>query len=72
MVCFSEYTTIESLEQRRRYKEDFNADYAEYRHLHSIVDEVSRKFAQLEERLRREEKGTDGWRVNIFNSLKPL
>lgn len=64
----SEYTTIETIEQRRRYKEDFNADYAEYRHLHSIVDEVSRKFAQLEERLRREEKGSEGWR-SIKNQI---
>lgn len=59
----SEYTTIETIEQRRRYKEDFNADYTEYRYLHSIVDEVSRKFAQLEERLRREQKGSDGWKI---------
>lgn len=58
-----EYTTIQTLEQRRRYKEEFNADYAEYRNLHSKVDEVSQKFAQLEKRLQREEKGSDGWKI---------
>ncbi|KAF5297806.1 hypothetical protein FQA39_LY11955 [Lamprigera yunnana] len=33
----TEYTTIRNAEKRRRYKFDFNADYAEYRDLHAIV-----------------------------------
>ncbi|KAK4880936.1 hypothetical protein RN001_004255 [Aquatica leii] len=50
----TEYTTIRNAEQRRRYKSDFNADYAEYRDLHAIVEKVSRRFAELEERLKQE------------------
>ncbi|XP_060526117.1 RNA polymerase II elongation factor Ell [Cylas formicarius] len=50
----TQYVTITSREQRRRYKADFNADYAEYRDLHGIVDKVSKRFVQLEERLKQE------------------
>ncbi|KAK5649180.1 hypothetical protein RI129_000209 [Pyrocoelia pectoralis] len=50
----TEYATIRSAEQRRRYKSDFNADYAEYRELHAVVEKVSRRFAELEERLKQE------------------
>ncbi|CAG9815350.1 unnamed protein product [Phaedon cochleariae] len=50
-----QYVTIFDPDQRRKYKVDFNADYAEYRDLHSIVEKVSRKFALLEERLKQED-----------------
>ncbi|KAB0800920.1 hypothetical protein PPYR_05274 [Photinus pyralis] len=50
----TEYATIRNGEQRRRYKSDFNADYAEYRELHAVVEKVSRRFAELEERLKQE------------------
>ncbi|KAL3279674.1 hypothetical protein HHI36_017180 [Cryptolaemus montrouzieri] len=48
----TEYTTIKSYEQRKRYKSDFNDNYAEYKDLHGIVEKVSRRFAELEERLK--------------------
>lgn len=64
----TEYTTIKNLEQRRRYKADFNADYAEYRKLHSEVEKVSRRFAQLEERLRQEKESTQAYKVSKFLS----
>lgn len=49
-----EYTTIGDLEQRRRYKSDFNAVYDEYKELHGVVESVSRRFQVLDERLKRE------------------
>ncbi|XP_053976831.1 RNA polymerase II elongation factor Ell [Hylaeus volcanicus] len=49
------YTTISSAEQRRRYKAEFNADYEEYRRLHTQVAKVSKRFSQLQDRLRQEE-----------------
>lgn len=49
------YTTISSSEQRRRYKAEFNADYEEYRRLHAQVANVSKRFTQLQERLKQEE-----------------
>lgn len=53
--CFRYYTTISSSEQRRRYKAEFNADYEEYRRLHAQVANVSKRFTQLQERLKQEE-----------------
>lgn len=52
------------MEQRNRYKADFNAQYNEYRDLHSVIHEVSKKFAQLEENLRKEEKGSERYQVS--------
>lgn len=72
----TEYTTIKSIEQRRRYKSDFNADYAEYRDLHNVVERVSRRFAQLEERLKQEDESSLGYKVssihlkNQFNNAR--
>ncbi|XP_026666494.1 RNA polymerase II elongation factor Ell isoform X2 [Ceratina calcarata] len=49
------YTTISSTEQRRRYKAEFTADYETYRRLHAQVATVSKRFTQLQERLKQEE-----------------
>ncbi|KAJ8982334.1 hypothetical protein NQ317_009450, partial [Molorchus minor] len=48
--------------KQRRYKTDFNADYAEYRDLHGIVEKVSRRFALLEERLKQEDENSPRYR----------
>nr|CAH7717406.1 unnamed protein product [Callosobruchus chinensis] len=53
-----QYVTIQDPDQRRRYKADFNADYAEYRDLHGVVEKVSKRFAQLEERLKQTEENS--------------
>lgn len=62
-LFYSEYTPIQSLEQRRRYKADFNADYAEYRELHGVVEKVSRRFAELKERLKQEDQSSPRYKV---------
>lgn len=46
-----QFTRITTVEQRRKYKTEFDNDFQEYRRLHDIVERVSRKFAQLEEDL---------------------
>lgn len=70
MFC-SKYTTIRDVEQRRRYKADFNADYKEYRDLHAMVERVSRRFAMLEKRLKQESPTTSGYKVSVpYISLK--
>lgn len=51
-VNYSDYTRITSVEQRRRYKTEFDNDFAEYRQLFSVIDRVKQRFAQLEEELR--------------------
>lgn len=49
-----QFTRITSVEQRRKYKTEFDSDFQEYRRLHESVERVSRKFAQLEENLQHE------------------
>ncbi|NXI17270.1 ELL2 factor, partial [Irena cyanogastra] len=41
------YVAIVSLEQRQRYKDDFNAEYEEYRNLHSQTDKIKKNFRQF-------------------------
>ncbi|XP_063037469.1 RNA polymerase II elongation factor ELL2-like [Melospiza melodia melodia] len=43
------YIAIVSLEQRQRYKDDFNAEYEEYRNLHSLIGKTVKKFRQFQE-----------------------
>ncbi|XP_011882921.1 PREDICTED: RNA polymerase II elongation factor Ell [Vollenhovia emeryi] len=45
--CRTEYTTITNPEQKRRYKEEFYANYDEYRMLHSEVLVTANRFRQL-------------------------
>lgn len=47
----SDYPPITSVEQRRKYKTEFDKDYAEYRQLHVFMDKARRKFAILQEEL---------------------
>jgi hypothetical protein len=42
-----DYTTINNLEQKRRYKEEFIANYGEYCILHSEVAMMSKHFEQM-------------------------
>lgn len=54
LIC--RFAGIVSIDQRREYKSIFDKDYAEYRKLHEEIDRVSKRFAQLEENLRTEER----------------
>jgi RNA polymerase II elongation factor ELL len=60
----SKYTSIRTPEQKSRYKAEFNADYKEYRKLHSVIDQVSKHFAHLEERLLQAEHGSQDYEVS--------
>ncbi|NXI90678.1 ELL2 factor, partial [Psophia crepitans] len=42
------YTEIVSYEQRQSYKDDFNAEYDEYRNLHAQIEGITRKFMELD------------------------
>ncbi|KGL76729.1 RNA polymerase II elongation factor ELL2, partial [Tinamus guttatus] len=45
---FIKYIAIVSYEQRQSYKDDFNAEYDEYRNLHARVENVTRRFMKLD------------------------
>ncbi|KAL3226402.1 hypothetical protein MRX96_004492 [Rhipicephalus microplus] len=57
----TKYTEIISKEQRDRYKADFNAEYEEYKALHSTIESVSKRFSDLEDCLRTAREGTEQW-----------
>uniref|UniRef100_A0A8C2YBX9 Elongation factor for RNA polymerase II 2 n=1 Tax=Coturnix japonica TaxID=93934 RepID=A0A8C2YBX9_COTJA len=46
---FKKYKAIVSYEQRQSYKNDFNAEYEEYRSLHTRMESITRKFMKLGE-----------------------
>ncbi|XP_056348956.1 RNA polymerase II elongation factor ELL2-like isoform X2 [Oenanthe melanoleuca] len=43
------YIAIVSLEQCQHYKDDFNAEYEEYRNLHFQIDKINKNFIQFHE-----------------------
>ncbi|CAN0304197.1 unnamed protein product [Bubo scandiacus] len=45
---FTKYTAIVSYEQRQRYKNDFYAEYDEYRNLYAQMESISQKFTSLD------------------------
>ncbi|XP_064102201.1 RNA polymerase II elongation factor Ell-like [Macrobrachium nipponense] len=70
------YTTIVSPDQRSRYKADFNREYQEYQQLHNYVERRTRMFSQLDENLRNEPLGSEGYNklraqiINLYNTTK--
>ncbi|XP_029006743.1 RNA polymerase II elongation factor ELL2 [Betta splendens] len=52
------YTPLVSMDQRQSYKDDFNAEYDEYRLLHARVENITRHFTQLDARCRKLAPGT--------------
>ncbi|NXG60294.1 ELL2 factor, partial [Hemiprocne comata] len=47
-LSIRKYIPIVSYEQRQRYKDDFNAEYDEYRTLHAQIESVTRRFVKLD------------------------
>ncbi|XP_071550671.1 RNA polymerase II elongation factor ELL2 isoform X2 [Panulirus ornatus] len=64
------YTTIVSVEQRSRYKADFNRQYQEYLELHGFIKERTRPFVNLDERLKNETLGSDEYNVQ-YTTRRP-
>ncbi|XP_033477739.1 RNA polymerase II elongation factor ELL [Epinephelus lanceolatus] len=62
------YTVISSLEQRQRYKNDFNAEYSEYRGLHARIECITRQFTVLDNELKQLHQGTDKYKT-IHNQI---
>lgn len=46
---FRKYVAVTSHEQRESYKNDFNAEYDEYRALHAQVESVLNRFMKFSE-----------------------
>lgn len=61
----SDYPPITAVEQRRKYKTEFDKDYAEYRQLHIIMDKARRRFANLQQELITVNPAERKYKVNI-------
>ncbi|NWS50596.1 ELL factor, partial [Probosciger aterrimus] len=57
------YAAISSSEQRQSYKNDFNAEYSEYRDLHARIERITRRFTQLDAKLKQLLQGTEEYKV---------
>ena len=64
------YTAIVSSDQRSRYKADFNEQYQEYMKLHGFIEERTRPFGDLDERLKNETVGSDEYNTIRAQILK--
>ncbi|XP_051977734.1 RNA polymerase II elongation factor ELL-like isoform X1 [Xyrauchen texanus] len=62
------YTVISSQEQRQSYKNDFNAEYSEYRGLHARIESITRQFTILDSELKQLKQGTDKYKT-IHNQI---
>uniref|UniRef100_A0A3B3QBM9 Si:ch211-13k12.2 n=1 Tax=Paramormyrops kingsleyae TaxID=1676925 RepID=A0A3B3QBM9_9TELE len=57
------YHTITGLEQRQKYKDDFCAEYDEYRNLHSRIGSVIEMFVRLGSKIKTLSPGTQEYKV---------
>ncbi|XP_077050536.1 RNA polymerase II elongation factor ELL isoform X2 [Siphateles boraxobius] len=57
------YNTITDSEQRQRFKEDFCAEYDEYRDLHERIGKVTEIFVQLGSKIKTLSPGTQEYKV---------
>lgn len=66
------YTVIDSPEQRQRYKNDFNAEYSEYRGLHARIEGITRQFTVLDNELKQLHQGTDKYKVDSLKDTQNI
>ncbi|XP_042199960.1 RNA polymerase II elongation factor ELL [Callorhinchus milii] len=69
------YTTIKSLERCRSYRNDFNAEYDEYRDLHARIGGITEQFVQLGSKIKTLSPGTKAYKRvedQIFQEYKKL
>ncbi|XP_072833945.2 RNA polymerase II elongation factor ELL [Pogona vitticeps] len=57
------YGAIASSEQRQSYKNDFNAEYGEYRGLHARIERITRRFMQLDSQLKQLTQGSEEYKT---------
>lgn len=71
-VLFRKYNAITALEQRQQYKEDFCAEYDEYRVLHDRIGAITEMFVQLGSKINTLSPGTQEYKVLLrsFRSLR--
>lgn len=69
---FRKYIAIASYEQRQSYKDDFNAEYDEYRILHARMESISRRFMELDAQRKLLTPGSEEYRVKEDKTVKTV
>ncbi|NXX58209.1 ELL2 factor, partial [Scopus umbretta] len=64
------YIAIVSYEQRESYKDDFNAEYDEYRNLHARIESITRRFVQLDAQRKLLSPGSKEYQVKKDKAVK--
>uniref|UniRef100_A0A8D0EW19 OCEL domain-containing protein n=1 Tax=Strix occidentalis caurina TaxID=311401 RepID=A0A8D0EW19_STROC len=64
------YTAIVSYEQRQRYKNDFYAEYDEYRNLYAQMESISQKFMSLDAQRHMLSPGSKEYKVEKDKTLR--
>uniref|UniRef100_A0A8D2IX90 Elongation factor for RNA polymerase II n=1 Tax=Varanus komodoensis TaxID=61221 RepID=A0A8D2IX90_VARKO len=57
------YSSILCAEQRQSYKNDFNAEYGEYRSLYARIEQITRRFMELDSQLKQLSPGSDEYKM---------
>uniref|UniRef100_A0A4W3JFH9 Elongation factor for RNA polymerase II 2 n=1 Tax=Callorhinchus milii TaxID=7868 RepID=A0A4W3JFH9_CALMI len=57
------YTAIMSQEQRQSFKDDFNAEYGEYRNLHARLESITKRFLQLDAERKRLSPNSEEYKI---------
>ncbi|XP_071968634.1 RNA polymerase II elongation factor ELL [Engystomops pustulosus] len=57
------YAPISSQEQRQSYKNDFNAEYNEYRDLHARIERITSRFTELDAQLKQLGPGSEEYKT---------
>ncbi|NXE03036.1 ELL factor, partial [Chaetorhynchus papuensis] len=66
------YVAIVSLEQRKHYKDDFNAEYEEYRNLHNQTDKIQMNFSHYKEQWKSLTAGSEAYQVKKDKTVKTV
>ena len=66
----SKYIAIVSYEQRQSYKDDFNAEYDEYRNLHARMENITRRFMKLDAQRKQLSPGSKEYQVKKTKTTK--
>lgn len=64
------YVTVVSYEQRQSYKNDFNAEYDEYRNLHARIESINQKFMQFDAQRKLLSPGSKEYKVKKDKTVK--
>ncbi|NXB41530.1 ELL factor, partial [Eulacestoma nigropectus] len=66
------YVAIVFLEQCQRYKDDFNAEYEEYRNLYTQIDKIQTNFRQFNEQWKSLTPGSEAYQVKEGKTVKTV